>query len=324
MKKLLLALVLLIGGVIGFDVLLPEQSAQAAIGMERWRAGLVEKRASVPGFELAYLEGAAASDGEALVLIHGFGANKDNFTRVSAPLAKQYRVLIPDLPGFGESSKPAEASYAIKDQVERVRAFVQGQGVTRVHLAGSSMGGFIATQYAATYPGEVGSLWLLGPAGTRAASEHSELRQLIAEKGDNPLLSPRPEDFARTMEFVMHKPPFMPYSIKWLLAQHAAASYDLNKRIFAQLNEPSTQFLDDRIKGLATPALVVWGKQDRALSYKAADTYKALMPNAQVILMDNIGHLPMLEAPAQSAQDYLAFRASLTNRPLSGGKASLE
>lgn len=312
MKKLLWLVVILIAGVIAFDFLAPERSAQNAIALERWRAGLTEKRAEIPGFEVAYLEGGASTDGEAVVLIHGFGANKDNFTRVAAPLTKQYRVLIPDLPGFGESSKPMDAPYGIRDQVERVRAFLQGQGVTRAHLGGSSMGGYIAAQYAVTYPAEVGSLWLLGPAGTRAAFENSELRQLIAEKGVNPLIAQKPEDFERTIAFVMHKRPFMPYSIRKVLTDRAVASYELNTRIFAQLNGPETPLLDEQIEGLATPALVVWGRQDRALSYLGAETYQRLMPNAKIVLMDDIGHLPMLEAPAQAAKDYVAFRVALT------------
>lgn len=216
-------------------------------------------------------------------------------------------MLIPDLPGFGESSKPADASYTIAEQVDRVRAFVRAQGIERVHLGGSSMGGFIATQYAATYPTEVGSIWLLGPAGTRVAIEQSEMWQIIASTGSTPLIAERPEDFARTMEFVMNRPPFLPHSMVQVLGEQAAKNSALNKHIFRQIGAPVSPYLEDRMPGMTTPALVVWGEQDRVLSVKAAETYRTLMSSAQVIVLPEIGHLPMLEAPARVAADYLAF-----------------
>jgi pimeloyl-ACP methyl ester carboxylesterase len=111
----------------------------------------------------------------------------------------------------------------------------------------------------------------------------------------------------------MSRPPFFPHSLKLVLGRRAAADYPLHKRIFEQLNDPNQPRpnLDGLIKDVRAPALVVWGNEDRALNHEAAQIYKAEMPKAEVIIMDGIGHLPMIEAPRQSAQDYLAFRASL-------------
>ena len=177
------------------------------------------------------------------------------------------------------------------------------------------MGGFVAAQWAALHPGEVESLWLLGPAGTRAAFEHSEMMRLRAA-GENPLLSRTPDDFARTLEFVMHDPPLFPPSLLRVLGEKVAADHALNERIFAQLHGPDSPTIEPLIEGLATPALVVWGRRDRVLGYQGAKSYARLMPNAQVILLDEIGHLPMLEAPGRAAADYLAFRAALVSGPL--------
>ena len=69
--------------------------------------------------------------------------------------------------------------------------------------------------------------------------------------------------------------------------------------------------MEARIKGLTTPALIVWGDQDRAVNVASAGILQKLLPRSQVILMQGVGHLPMLERPQQSAQDYLRFRASL-------------
>lgn len=313
MRRILLVVALLVGGLVAFDYLAPHQAARAGLALELNRVGLAPKETSIQGFEaIKYLEGGPA-DGEPLVLIHGFGASGDNFIRVAAPLTKQYHVIVPDLPGFGESSKPDTVTYTIPEQVERVRAFVAKLGLKKVHLGGSSMGGFIVTQYAVSYPDEVGSLWLLGPAGTEKAFD-SELRKMIeASGGEIPLLAKTPEEFPKIMDLTMSKQAFVPHSVKQVLGERAAANYELHKKIFDQIKPPASPSLDGQINGLATPTLVVWGKEDRALNYEASETYKAKMPNVQVVLMDGIGHLPMIEDAKQSAKDYLAFRASLKN-----------
>lgn len=304
LRRILLIVVLLIGGLVAFDFLAPHTAARLGVQLEQKRSGLHEARAAIPGFEIAYLEG---GEGEPLVLIHGFGADKNNFTRVARFLTPHYRVLIPDLPGFGDSSKPDNATYTIPEQVERVRAFVQGRGLARVHLGGSSMGGFIAAAYAAKYPAEVASLWLLGSAGTEAAMD-SEVRRRYRETGEILLVAKTPEDFRRIADLVMTKPPFIPYSVKRVLAERAIANYRLHSRIFEQIAGPGSPLLESYVTRLETPALVVYGREDRVLNPKGAETFKGLMPNAQVILMDGIGHLPMIEAAQQTAADYLAFR----------------
>jgi pimeloyl-ACP methyl ester carboxylesterase len=185
-----------------------------------------------------------------------------------------------------------------------------------MHLGGNSMGGFVVTEYAVAHPGEVARLRLLAPAGTTAAFD-SALTLAIENGGPNPLLSRTPEDFPHTMDLVMAQKPFMPYSIRRVLAERAAADYPLHARIFDEVGPGRIRSVDDRLRGLATPTLVVWGTADRALNPRAADVYRAAMPNAEVVLMPGIGHLPMLEAPEAAARDYLAFRDRLAAAPAS-------
>lgn len=317
MRRLFVFFVFLALALIAFDYLAPYPAARVALSLERMRCGLTEKHARIPGFDIAYLEG---GHGDPLLLIHGFGADKDHFTRVSAYLTDRYRVIIPDLPGFGESSKPDDVTYTIDEQVERVRAFARQLGIDRMDLGGNSMGGFIALTYAAKHPDEVTSLWLLAPAGTEAAFD-SELRRLIEETGDNILLMKDPEDFDRTRDFVMSRHPWVPHSVAEVLAHRAADDYLLHKRIFDEIAAGPS--LESYVTRIDLPALVVWGKQDRALNPKGADVLKAMMPNARVILMDHMGHLPMIEAPAETARDYLRFRDEIDTggAKAAGGKA---
>lgn len=288
-----------------FVVLAPEAALRGFIALERQRAGLVRKQIELPGeLQMVYLEG---GQGEPLLLLHGFGADKDNFTRVARFLTPHYRVIVPDQLGFGESAHPAQADYAPAAQAARARALAQALGLTGLHLGGSSMGGQIALTYAAQHPTEVKSLWLLDTAGVHSAPA-SELRKILEAGGPNPLMARTEDEFAQVFAFAMQDPPFIPRPLLNVIARERVRHFALEQRIFSQIAADS---VEARIAGLAVPALIVWGEQDRALHVGSAQVLQALMPRSQVIVMPAVGHLPMIERPRQSADDYLRFRASL-------------
>jgi pimeloyl-ACP methyl ester carboxylesterase len=299
------ALALIAAGVSLYYYLSPERLVRRALDYERGLAGLARKETELPdGLRYVYLEGGR---GEPLLLLHGFGANKDNFVRVAKYLTPRYRVIIPDQAGFGESSKPAKADYSPRAQAERLRTLARALGVSKLHLGGNSMGGHIALTYAALYPKEVASLWLLAPAGVWSAPP-SEIRRRIEATGQNPMIVKNEEEFARLVAGVTAVPLPIPRRFLDVLAQERIRNHDLEERIFKQLAEDS---VEPRVRGLATPALVVWGAQDRVLHPASAGILQMLLTRSEVVLMPGVGHLPMLEQPESSAQDYLRFRATL-------------
>ncbi|PHV07174.1 alpha/beta hydrolase [Janthinobacterium sp. BJB412] len=289
----------------GFVYAMPDRAARLAIGTERKLAGLVRKEIDLPGgLHSVYLEG---GQGEPLILLHGFGANKDNFLRVARQLTPHYRVIVPDLTGFGESSRPDGADYMPAAQAERVRALAQALGLRRLHLGGSSMGGQIAMSYAVLHPDEVASLWLLDPAGVWSAPR-SELGDIYVSTGRNPLVAHNEAEFAETFAFVMSDPPFVPGPIVKAMAREPIRNAPLAEKIFKQFTADS---LEGRVKGLATPTLIVWGEQDRVIHVGTGAVLRQLLPRSQLIVMPGVGHLPMIERPRQTADDYLRFRAAL-------------
>lgn len=296
------ALAALIMPVLLANRLAPLSAARLGMELERWRAGLRLWRVAVPGFVMPYLEGGR---GAPLVLVHGFAGDKDNFTRVARFLTPYFRVIMPDLPGFGETTRNAQASYSIAEQVERLRAFLDQVAPGPVHLGGNSMGGFIAAQFAATYPERVASLWLLDPAGTAAAQTSAVLERYRAT-GEMPLLLRQVSDVRQLIASTTHHPPFLPYCVRTALGRRAVADYPLHCAIMRQLAD--APLLEQQYRDLAPPALIVWGLQDRILHPSGAAALGALFRRSRTILMPGIGHLPMLEAPRQSARDYLSFR----------------
>ncbi len=285
--------------------LVPQVALAIALDAERLHAGVVRREVDLPGgLRIAYLDGGR---GEPLVLLHGFGADKDNFTLVARYLTPHYRVIAPDLPGFGESSLAPDGDYSPPAQAERVRAFCKAIGLGAVDAGGSSMGGQIALTWAALHPREVRSLWLLDPAGIRSAPE-SELRRTIRETGRNPLVARSEDEFDALVHWVMVRPPPIPRFLQDVIARRRAAHATLEEKIFAQV---SVDALEARIAGLKTPTLVVFGEKDRAIDPAAAVVLKRLIPHARVAMVPGVGHLPALEAPERAAGDYHRFRESM-------------
>ena len=290
---------------LGLLYLAPQQATDLSLDVARRLAGLERKTLTLPtGETYVYLEG---GQGEPLLLLHGFGANKDNFTLVARHLAPTCHVIIPDHIGFGESSRPANISYAPVAQAERLHRFVKSLGLPRLHIGGSSMGGQIAMTYAALYPDQVQSMWLLDPGGVWSAPP-GELQELL-KKGVNPLIAADTDQFAGIFSFVMSRPPLIPRPILNVMARERIENIELEKRIFQAIK---TDNVEGRIAGLKIPTLIVWGDQDRAINVKTAPVLQRLLPGSRVIIMEGIGHLPMVEVPGAAARDYLAFRSDLS------------
>ncbi len=277
-------------------------AAGAWLALERRRAGLRPRTASIPGFTLPYLEGGR---GEPLLLVHGFGGDKDNFTRIAPFLTHRFRVIAVDLPGFGAASRDDTASYDIASQVERLYRFAAQLGLTRFHLGGNSMGGFIAARYAASYPREVRSLWLLDAAGCEGAFDTAALRS-YEQDGKTVLLVRTRAEFDVLLATAMHRPPWLPRALRQALALRAIADRPLHERILREIGAGSPS-LDAVYPSIEAPTLIVWGREDRILNPAVAARMQALIPASQCVLLDGIGHMPMVECPRRAAADLIAF-----------------
>jgi len=302
---LLLAVAATAALVLALDYALPQWMARRWLGLERARSGLRLGHAAVPGFTMPYLDGGS---GEPLVLVHGFGGDKDSFTRIARFLTPRFRVVAPDLPGFGDAGRDPQARYHIDAQVERLRAFLGELGLGAVHLGGNSMGGFIAAQYAASYPESVRSLWLLDAAGAARARDTPLIGRYL-ETGEMPLLVRAEADYAELLRAVAHRMPPLPHSLRRVLARRAVADFELHRRIFREIGIESPP-LDARYGTIRAPTLIVWGREDRILNPAAGEDMRAAIPRSRLLVMDATGHLPMIERPRATASAFVDFLAS--------------
>lgn len=278
---------------------------ETAIGLERSSSGLEADTVQVGELNIAYLRNEHAVDGDTLVMIHGFGANKDNWTRLADHLTGDFNVYAIDLPGHGDSSKPLDIGYRLEDQVGYVARILDALAVGEAHLLGNSMGGAISALYAARYPDQVRSAVLFDPAGI--LEYESELVDLV-KAGDNPLIPRQPGDFERLMDFALEEKPFVPWPVLGVMEERAIANREVNELIFAAIRDTGFEpRFRTTIAQIQAPVLVIWGKEDRVINYRNGEVFAATIPDARLEVMEGIGHAPMVEAPEESAELVRAF-----------------
>ena len=274
--------------------------------LNRATAGLAAHTVTTGGHTLHYLDGGS---GQTLVLLHGIFAEKDHWVDFARPLTDHYRVLAPDLPGFGQSTRLPELDYGYDMQIEMLKGFLDPTGVQKAHLAGNSLGGTIAALFALRYPERVASVALVGaPHGLRTP-QPSEMDALI-DAGKSPLVVTEPDAFEPMLDFVFAKRPLLPYPILHAAKVDALRNAASNARIW-NAQRKDRYLLDTRIDALTHPTLVLWGEKDRLFDVSGAAMLPKRLPHAQVHVLAGVGHLPMMESPKPSAAQYAEFLGGL-------------
>lgn len=283
----------------------PELLWKAALAQARHAAGLTRKSIDVAGHRIVYLDGGT---GTPIVLLHGFGARKDAWAALAARLTPRYRVIAPDLPGFGETPPVDGQKYDALSQAQRVHALLEALGVREHHIGGNSMGGLIATVYTATHPDSVRSLLISDAPGVRAPVM-SELQRQIAS-GTNLLLAHDEADVARLVDILFYSPPEVPAPIRRAIARDFVARRGTFQRIWNDLGlvRPGAEgLLEPLLPQISVPTLVLWGGKDQITDVSSADVFVGLLPGARKVVLQNCGHNPMIECPEPMARSYLAF-----------------
>ena len=280
-------------------------AARVLAGATRTEArayGLRERHVDVGDATLAVLEGGPA-DAPAVVLLHGYSADRVVWTRFAKHLVRDHRVVVPDLAGHGASGFTTGAGYSAPAQAARVVAVMDHLGIDRAHVAGNSMGGFVAATVAVAHPDRVTSLLLSDAVGV-ASAEPSEA-ELHFREGRNPFLLDDVTAFPAFYAMTMARPPFVPGFVRAALAEDYVSRRDQLAEIFEDFHGVAT--LDDRLAEITAPTLVMWGEQDRLVHPSTAQVWADGIPGARTVRYPDAGHMPMLEVPRRAATDYRTF-----------------
>lgn len=263
--------------------------------------GLHKERVVVDGIPMVLYR--SSGQGEPILMLHGFSADKDVWARFARHFARTHQVIIPDMAGHGETGFKPEWDYTIPAQAARLVKLLDQLGIKQAHVIGNSMGGYITAQMALSYPSRVLSAGLVDPAGL-PQPHPSELEAQLAQ-GRNPFLIGSRQDFARFYPMTMASPPVVPGFVLDAIAEQYIARRPQLEVIFKQARQPTD--LPAKVSEIKAPTLLLWGKQDRLIDVSAVPVWQAALPQAKAVVWDGIGHMPMVERPAESAALYADF-----------------
>ncbi len=295
---LLLALIVL-------RVAFPDRLAVLTVRLIRMFAGMKAKSIDVGGTTWPYLEGGNPA-GEPMILVHGFGGDKDNWPLMARELSRDFRLIAPDLPAFGDNERTPDKDYRPAEQAKNLNDFVNALGLDRFHLAGNSMGGYIALEYALAFPGRLKSMALLNNGGVSMPTKSEVF--LAADRGENTLVVNSVEEFAALIKKVAHKPLPFPRFVLNYLGEKAIRERDFIDPIFWAMHaDIVNRPLDERLQEIDVPTLIVWGEHDQILDVSSIESMKDRIPNNEVVVFDDVGHVPMIECPKETASAYRDF-----------------
>ena len=251
-----------------------------------------------------------AGAGPVVVAIHGLGATKASLLPTVGALAGRFRVIAPDLPGFGDSDKPIGAAYDAAFFAEGVVALLDALEVDRAHLVGNSLGGRVALEVGLRHPGRVRRLGLLAPsmAWRREPSWARLLRFVPPELG---LVQPVPRAIVERLAEA-----FVPdwaaagtdeFLRSYLTPAGRAAFYAAARQIYLERPDGPDGFWP-RLRELSRPSLFVWGRQDTLVPIAFARHVTEALPVARHLELD-CGHVPQLERPVQTHRAIERFLA---------------
>ena len=243
--------------------------------------------------------------GEAVVLLHGGGpgaSGMSNYARNVDALAQRFRVIVPDLPGYGRSSKDIDQSDPFGDLAGAVRGLLDALGIDRAHLVGNSYGGAAARRLTLDRPDRVGRLVLMGPGGigTTRRPPTPGLKRLLAYYGGEGPTRAKLERFIR--DDLVYDGSAVPAE---MIEERYQASIDPEVVANPPLRRPAglrtllrmDLLRDKRLSRAATPTLVLWGADDKVNRPSGGLLLAERMPRCDLYLVAGTGHWVQWERP---------------------------
>ncbi|QNP39684.1 alpha/beta fold hydrolase [Lysobacter solisilvae (ex Woo and Kim 2020)] len=304
----------------------PYRLVRAEFARQRLAAGLARGTITVAGHRWVYAySDDAPRDAPVVVMLHGFTGSKENWYPLAERLRGRYRLLLPDLPGWGESERKPGEDYGFPAQATRVDAFVRalspkgtsfGASPGRpVVLLGHSMGGGIAALVAARHPDDIARVGLFDAAGVRFRDNRFG-REVLA--GANPFAVRDAASLQRYLDTVFFDEaakPLIPWPASSALIARRRHDAAFEQSVLDRIGRSEERFLPGiEAARIRQPALLLWCRQDAVIDPSALELYAARIPQAARVMLDDCGHMSIMERPDAVA----AAVTALIEKPASG------
>ncbi|MFN7784478.1 MAG: alpha/beta fold hydrolase [Lysobacterales bacterium] len=282
-------------------LLAPQWLLQAALRLDAWRSDAERIELQVDGERWVLLQRGALDPAQPVwLLLHGFTGSKENWLPLLRALPADVPVLMPDLPGWGESERRAGIDYGYAAQAARVAALIEALELTQVHLVGHSMGGGIAALVAARHPRGLRSVTLMSAAGVRFRDNAFGAAVL---RGAHPFAVASGDQLDAYLALVFREPPLLPWPLKSALVERRVRDDGFERQVLDAIARGPEAFLPGESAGaIALPTLVLGCAADPVVDPSAAELYAQRIAGAQRITFDGCAHMPMMELPAAVAE----------------------
>jgi pimeloyl-ACP methyl ester carboxylesterase len=247
------------------------------------------KEVLVFGQKIHYVE---AGSGPTVILLHGLGGSTQVWQFNIGPLAEKFHVVVPDQIGFGKSDKPL-VNYRIRTYVDFLDQFCKQLKIERATLVGNSMGGWIAAMFTAAFPDRVDKLVLVDAAGYTPPKD-LDTRIFWG-------LNPTTREGMKVLSAkVFYNKAFQTdAAIDMAIAARLAAGDGFTIKSITESIIRGEDFLDDTVKTIKRPTLIVWGREDGLVPLAEGEHFNKDIAGSKLVVFDQCAHVPNLEKPGE-------------------------
>jgi len=258
---------------------------------------------SVQGMDVHYRD---EGEGPVIILLHGTGSSLHTWDKWTKILSENYRVIRLDLPAYGLTGPHPQKKYALDDYRLFLEEFCKKLELNEFMLAGNSLGGAIAWYYTSFHQDQVSQLHLLNPGGFM-----TKRSPIVFKLAKIPILN-KILRYVTPRSFIKMNLKEVYYDDSKLTNEKIETYRDLilrenNRQSFIDRANVNPKEQTGRLKLIQTPTLILWGRQDAWIPVSNSILFKQLLPNSEVVIMDETGHIPMEEKPVESLEIVIEF-----------------
>jgi pimeloyl-ACP methyl ester carboxylesterase len=292
---------------LGIYFLAPSWLLDGAITYRTWRDGLHRHTLKVGDTRWVYVSG-GKKNGPLLLLLHGYEGTYASWLLTARYLTPNFHVIIPDLPGWGDSTRLAGANYGYAAQVKRLHRFVDALDLSPIIIAGHSMGGAIAGLYAAKYPERIAALVLIDSTGVPF---HTNAFVRDLKSGKDPFDINNRAQFQQLESMLFAKPPSLPPRIEDVFVDRSRRNRAFDDKVLHEITAPVARYaLAPKLAAITAPTLAIWCTKDQIIDVSALNAIRKGLthaPRIGVTELTGCGHMSIVEKPRLVARAITHF-----------------